>query len=143
VIDVHTHLFPEEVVRDRRRHLERDAWFGELYAAESTVLISPDQMIASMDASGIDRSIVCGWPWRDQGLCREHNDAMAAIARAHPDRLSWLAIVNPVAPGAEHEVARAVSLGAVGIGELNADAQGFQWEEPCQPRRYGCGCPGS
>jgi predicted TIM-barrel fold metal-dependent hydrolase len=130
VIDAHTHLFPEEVVRNRRRHLERDTWFGELYSAESTILVTVEDLIASMDAAGIERSIVCGWPWRDQGLCREHNDFMAELATAHPDRLSWLAIVNPVAPGADVEIARSVSLGAVGVGELNADAQGFQWELP-------------
>jgi len=130
VIDVHTHLFPEAVVVDRRRHLERDAWFGELYAPASTVLLTPGEFLRSMDDAGIERSIVCGWPWRDPGLCREHNDAMAAVAKAHPGRISWLAIVNPAAPGADIELARAVSLGAIGVGELNADAQGFLWEVP-------------
>lgn len=130
VIDAHTHLFPAEVCRDRRPYLARDAWFGELYASESITLIQPEEMIASMDAAGIERSVVCGWPWRDAGLCREQNDFLAEVAGRFPDRIAWLAIVNPLANGAAQEVERAVGLGACGVGELNADAQGFEWQQP-------------
>ncbi len=130
MIDAHTHLFPDDVRRDRRPYLARDAWFGELYASESIVLIEPEEMIASMDAAGIERSVVCGWPWRDAGLCREQNDFLAGVARRYPERISWLAIVNPLDSGAAAEIERAVSLGASGVGELNADAQGFEWQQP-------------
>jgi hypothetical protein len=37
--------------------------------------------------------------------------------------------VNPGQPGAVEELERARALGASGIGELNADAQGFTWED--------------
>lgn len=129
VIDAHTHLFPEEIVRDRTGFLERDNWFGELYASPANVMVSPEEMIASMDAAGIDMSIICGWPWRDPGLCRIQNDFLAEVHSMVPDRLAWMAIVNPVAPGCAEEVERCGALGAVGVGELNADAQGFAWEE--------------
>jgi predicted TIM-barrel fold metal-dependent hydrolase len=129
VIDAHTHLFPDAVRNDRRPYLARDAWFGSLYAADSVVLVSPEDMIASMDAAGVERSIVCGWPWRDMGLCREQNDFLASVGHQFPDRISWLAIVNPLDDAAATEIERAVDLGAVGIGELNADAQGFEWQQ--------------
>ncbi|MGB3328798.1 MAG: amidohydrolase family protein [Thermomicrobiales bacterium] len=140
VIDAHTHLFPEEVVHDRARFLARDAWFGETFGhPKATTALAPD-LIASMDAAGIARSVVCAWPWRDQGMCRMHNDDLAAVGRDHPDRLSWLGIVNPVHPGAAAEVARCVELGAVGIGELNADAQGFGWERPQELAAFAEAC---
>jgi len=130
VIDAHTHLFPEEVVRDRAPFLARDAWFGETFGHPKATTATADELIASMDRAGIARSVVCGWPWRDPGLCRMHNDDLAEVGRRHGDRLSWMAIVNPTDPGAPAEVARCAALGAVAIGELNADGQGFQWENP-------------
>lgn len=130
IVDAHTHLFAPDIVRDRSGHLARDAWFGELYASPKIVLVTPEDLIASMDGAGIEVSVVCGWPWKDMGLCREHNDFLADVRRTYPDRVSWLAIVNPGSPEAPAEIERAVSLGACGIGELNADAQGFSWERP-------------
>ncbi len=130
VIDAHTHLFPAELVTDRTTHLDRDAWFGELFASPKILMVTVEAMLNSMDAAGIQRSIVCGWPWRDPELCREHNDFLAHACCQHPDRLSWLAIVNPGIPGADAEIARCSALGAVGVGELNADAQDFAWDDP-------------
>lgn len=128
VIDAHTHLFPPEIVRDRTLHLDRDVWFGELFASPRIVLVTPDDLITSMDDAGIEMSVVCGWPWRDMGHCREHNDFLADVQKMHPDRIAWLATVNPASTSAPNEIERAIHRGAAGIGELNADAQGFDWE---------------
>ena len=130
IIDTHTHLFPPEIVRDRAEFLERDSWFGQLYASPVIVMVSPEEMIASMDEAGIEMSVICGWPWRDPGLCRIQNDFLADVHARFRDRLAWLAIVNPLAAGCAEEIERCANLGASGIGELNADAQGFAWEEP-------------
>jgi len=129
VVDAHTHLFPSEIVQDRTGYLERDGWFSELYTSPAKVMVSPEEMIASMDAAGIDAAVMCGWPWRDPGLCRIHNDFLAEVHARFPDRLAWLAIVNPAVEGCAAEVARCADIGAVGIGELNADAQGFVWDD--------------
>lgn len=130
VVDAHTHLFPAEIVADRTTFLERDGWFGELYASPTTVMVPPEELIASMDAAGIEVSVVCGWPWRDPGLCRSHNDFLAGVHARYPERLAWLAIVNPLDPHCADEIARCARLGAVGVGELNADAQRFAWDDP-------------
>jgi len=130
VIDAHTHLFPAELVTDRSTHLDRDAWFGELFTSPKILMVTVEAMLSSMDAAGIQRSVVCGWPWRDPELCREHNDFLAHACLQHPDRLSWLAIVNPGTAAADAEIARCAASGAVGIGELNADAQDFTWDDP-------------
>jgi predicted TIM-barrel fold metal-dependent hydrolase len=83
-----------------------------------------------MDAAGVAEAVMCGWPWADLGLCREHNDYLADAARASRGRLVWLGTVAPAWPGAAEEVERCLALGAAGIGELNADAQGFDLAEP-------------
>jgi predicted TIM-barrel fold metal-dependent hydrolase len=130
VVDAHTHVFAPEICRDRAAYVARDPWFEHLYTNPRAALVTAEDLIASMDAAGIDRSIIAGFPWRDPALCRMHNDYMAEAATTYPDRLSWLATVVPSAPDAADEAARCFALGAVGIGELNADAQGFDFREP-------------
>lgn len=132
VVDAHTHIFPPDILTNREAHCERDVWFGELYTNPRAMIATADDIIESMDASGVDISIVCGFPWRDQGLCAAHNDYLADAARRFPDRLAWLATVVPNQPSAASEAERcfARGMGAVGIGELNADAQNFRLEEP-------------
>ncbi len=140
VIDAHTHLFPDEVISGRQRFLDRDEWFGVAFGHPAAKTASADELIASMDRAGIARSVVCGWPWRDPGICRMHNDFLAEIGRAHPDRLSWLGIVNPIDRDAAAEAARCEKLGAVGFGELNADGQGFEWDKPHHLRSFAEAC---
>lgn len=129
-IDAHVHIFPPEISNNRDHYRARDEWFGMLYARPDYLLASPDDLIASMDAAGIDVSIACGFPWADPGICREHTAWMAEARRQHPDRLEFLAIVAPHDPSAARDAERAFELGAAGIGELNADAQGFDLLAP-------------
>ena len=128
VIDGHVHVFPDDVRLTRASYLERDGWFAELYSPVSAKLASTGELIASMDSCGVDRAILCGFPWRHAEMCRLHNAYMAESAAAFPDRLSWLGIVSPHEGGAT-EAAWCLANGAVGIGELNADAQGFRWTD--------------
>ncbi|MGH2535501.1 MAG: amidohydrolase family protein [Thermomicrobiales bacterium] len=124
-MDAHTHIFPPEIVRGRETYLLRDLWFGELYANPKANLFNADDLIASMTQAGVAQSVVCGFPWRDPGLCREHNDYMLEICAASDGRLVWLGIVAPSEAGAVDEAERCLRNGALGLGEFNADAQGF------------------
>jgi len=132
VVDAHTHVFPPEVVRGREAYVGRDPWFELLYADPRALLISAEDLVASMDAAGIARSVLCGFPWYDPGICRAHNDYMAEAARRSRGRLAWLGIVSPAAgPAAAAAAAeRCFVLGAAGLGELNADAQRFDLRDP-------------
>ncbi len=129
VIDAHTHVFPPAWIADRSGHVARDRWFGELYEAPTARMIDAPQLVAAMDDAGIGRAVMCGWPWRDPAHCREHNDYLATASNESGGRLPWLGIVNPVDSGAAAEVERCLARGASGIGELNADAQGFSLED--------------
>jgi predicted TIM-barrel fold metal-dependent hydrolase len=124
VIDAHTHIFPPELCRDRSTHIGRDVWFSTLYENPKALLATAEDLIASMDAAGIARSIVCGFPWSDPALCRVHNEYMAAAAGRFPKRISWLGIVVPGSISAEVDARWCFENGARGLGEINADAQG-------------------
>lgn len=130
VVDAHTHAFPPAWVRDRSALLERDPWCRELYGSPRAKMIDAVELLTAMDAAGVDQAVMCGWPWADPGLCREHNDYFAAAARASGGRLAWLGSVSPASVEAAVETERCLELGAAGIGELNADAQGFDLIEP-------------
>ena len=130
-IDAHTHVFPEEIAVDRTRFLERNTWFGALYANPESRLATVESLIESMDGSGITRSVICGFPWKDAGLCSLHNDYMLEAAGRYADRLTWLGIVSPEHRATSGQLASDLfSQGAAGLGELNADAQQFELEHP-------------
>ena len=130
VIDAHTHAFPPAWVDDRAELVARERWFGDLYGPPTARMIDAASLIRAMDAAGVFQAVMCGWPWADPGLCREHNDYMAQAARMSGGRLAWLGTVAPASQGAAAEAARCLELGAAGIGELNADAQGFDLTAP-------------
>lgn len=99
-----------------------------MYEAPTAHMIDASALLAAMDAAGIAQAVMCGWPWRDPAHCRAHNDYLAEAAAGSGGRLAWLGIVSPAAAGAAAEAERCLALGAAGIGELNADAQGFAFE---------------
>lgn len=128
VVDAHVHIFPPAMIDRRDTLLTADWWFRETYGHPAAKMRTADELVARMDAAGVDISVVCGWPWASGEHCAEHNTYLAEVARTHPDRIVWLGIVNPIAAGACEEIARCVHLGARGFGELNANGQGFSWE---------------
>jgi len=118
VIDAHVHIFPPELIARRESYLDRDARFGELYRSPSAKMAGADQLLASMDAERVSQSVVVGFPFADQGLCRLLNDYVLEAMAEHPGRLAGLACVAPQAPGASAEVERCLDAGMRGCGEL-------------------------
>ncbi len=125
IVDAHTHIFPPDLIRGRERYLERDAWFGRLYANPKARMATAEDLVGTMDASAVDVAVTFGFAWADPGLCRLANDYVAEAVRAHPGRLVGFAVVNPARPGAEAEMARCAAAGLAGVGELMPDGQGY------------------
>ncbi len=137
LVDAHVHLFPPDVAARKDEWVARDAWFGATHATwDASRFPDAPALLASMDSAGIDAAVIAAWPWHDAGLCRYHNEFLADLCASEP-RLSWLGIVNPAVVGVSAEIERVAALGAVGIGELNADAQGFMWEDASQTQEMG------
>ncbi len=118
VIDVHTHIFPDIVVANPGRYTEGEPAFSLLYGHPRAKMVTGDQLISAMDDSGIDKSVVFGFPWVSRDLTMRHNDYVLEWAAKHPDRLIPLVCVLPTEDWSVREVERCLKAGARGAGEL-------------------------
>ena len=126
IVDFHAHIFPPEVCRRREEYLRRDPTFRELYSNPKASLATADDLLASMDEAGIGKSVIVNFVWQDSALCRLANDYVLESAAASGGRLLPFCIVQPAAGDeARAEVERCARAGALGLGELRPDNQGF------------------
>ena len=126
IVDAHVHIFPPAIVSGRAGYLERDLTFRTLYSHARARMATADELVASMDHSGIDVSVLANIGWATHELCQETNDYLLEAASRYPKRLVPFCAVNPTAGDrAVEEVERCARLGARGVGELHPDYQGF------------------
>jgi predicted TIM-barrel fold metal-dependent hydrolase len=125
IIDFHTHVFPPEVAANRE-HFLSDPVFRALYADPKARIATADELLASMEASGVDRSVALGFAWTDDEVARAHNDYILDAASRSGGQIVPFCTVNlggsPEAITAE--IARCAAAGARGIGELRPEDQG-------------------
>jgi predicted TIM-barrel fold metal-dependent hydrolase len=127
VIDFHTHVFPPEVIARRADYAERDEWFAELYGNPKAKMATVDDLLASMEADGVDVSVACAFGWRDQGLIEECDSYLLEAIKAHGSRIVGLAGTQPLAGArAIAEIERCARGGMRGVGELMPHGQGYR-----------------
>lgn len=125
IIDAHAHVFPPEVRDQRDEYLERDAAFRELYANPKARVATADELLVSMNAAGVDRSIACGFAWSDAELCRRHSEYLLEAAAGSDGRLIPFCTVQPADDDARDDLKRWATRGARGLGELRPEQQGY------------------
>jgi len=125
IVDAHTHVFPPDIRDHRDDYLARDGGFRELYANPKAAIATADELLASMHAAGVDRSVICGFAWSDPDLCRHHNDALLEAASVSNGRLIPFCTIYPSADGTRDELKRLATAGARGLGELRPAQQGY------------------
>ncbi len=122
IIDFHTHIFPPQVIENRRRYVDCDPCFAALYENPKAKMITAEELIESMDASRIDISVVHNIGWTTHELCVEINDYILESINKYPDRLDGFCGVQPLSMGASiKEIERCAAGGAKGVGELRPD----------------------
>nr|BBH89331.1 amidohydrolase [Thermosporothrix sp. COM3] len=127
LIDFHTHIFPPHICAERSRYCERDPWFNELYANPKARMATAEDLIAEMDASGVDVSITFSFGWTDPGLIEECNSYVLDAMRRYPGRLLGMAVLQPTAGArALRELERCAQAGMIGLGELMPHGQGYR-----------------
>ncbi len=126
IIDFHTHIVPPGLKERRNDYLGLDPCFDILYSQPEVKLATADDLIASMDESGVDISVVLNIGWTDHELCVTTNDYILESVARYPRRLVGFCVINPSAGEvAVQELERCIRGGARGIGELRPDTQGF------------------
>ncbi|MBX5451184.1 amidohydrolase family protein [Thermogemmatispora sp.] len=127
IIDFHTHLFPPHIRAQRERYCERDPWFRTLYANPRARLATAEDLIAEMDASGVDASVAFSFGWTDPGLIEEGNSYILDAMRRYPGRIYGMAVALPTAGRrAVQELERCAQAGMIGLGELMPHGQGYR-----------------
>ncbi len=100
MIDVHTHIFPPEIVRQRQDFFTEDQAFRWLYDSPEARLITAEELLQAMEIQGVEKSVVFGFPWRSLKLMRRHNDYILEAQHRFPRHLIGFACVNALESGA-------------------------------------------
>jgi len=138
LIDVHTHLYPEEVWRNPRQWGEDhdEQHWSNCVAPLNAISIQGwadlDTLIRDMDIAEIEKVVLLGWYWENQETCEEQNRWYAQAIREHPDRLIAFAAINATSgQAATDSIDRAVELGFRGLGECLPQVQGHTLRDEC------------
>ncbi len=127
LIDFHTHLFPPDIRDHREKYCARDPWFNELYSNPRASMASAEDLIAEMDASGVDISVAFAYGWTDTGLIEETNSYVIDAMRRYPKRIYGMAVLQPTSGvRAVRELERCAREGIIGLGELMPHGQGYK-----------------
>jgi len=119
IIDVHTHIFPESVRKKRTSFCRKDPGFQALYENPQSRLAGLEDLLSSMDQNRIQKSFICGFPWKDPGLCREANDYLRwAQVQSRGRLIAFASLPRSSRRSIEKELHRCLAQGFEGIGEL-------------------------
>jgi predicted TIM-barrel fold metal-dependent hydrolase len=119
IIDAHTHIFPGKIRKNRETYFSDEPAFKKLYQSPKSRLIGAKEMLASMDAGQVDKSVIFGFPWQDSILFKKHNDYISEVVNRYPHRFIGLGCFDPFSDGAAEETHRCLQEGGLsGIGEL-------------------------
>ncbi len=130
VVDFHTHIFPPQVRERREDYLRRDPTFAQMYSSPKAQIATGEELPASMEEAEVDTSVVLGFAWSEQELCREHNEYLLETAARSGGRIIPFCVIQPQAEDdALTEIERCVRGGARGLGELRPESQGYALDQ--------------
>jgi len=118
IIDVHTHIFPEEIILNREKFFKGENEFKSIYENSNAKMITADELIEQMNENGIDKSVVFGFPWNNINFAKINNDYIIEAVKKFPNRLIGFSCLNPLSSGALYEVERCLNSGLKGVGEI-------------------------
>jgi predicted TIM-barrel fold metal-dependent hydrolase len=140
IIDTHVHIYPSEIARASAEIAEREPHFGAMLRDCGGTLGTAEDLMAEMSGKDVAESWVCGFSFNDPGLCRISNDYACEAAWMSDGKLKWLCVVSPAARGAMAEIERCATLGAIGVGEIDPGAQGWEIDDRRETWRVAGAC---
>jgi predicted TIM-barrel fold metal-dependent hydrolase len=119
IIDCHTHIFPNEVRKNRNFFCEKEQAFSAIYRNPKARLVGVEDLIASMDETEVDASVICGFSWSRSDACRLHNQYLLESVSRYPLRLiAFLSLSLSDIDWSLRELENGVREGARGVGEI-------------------------
>ncbi len=132
IIDIHTHVFARSMRQSRENFFTNEPAFKLLYDNPKSRLAGAEEIITMMDAQGVDKSVILGFPWRSADTFKRHNDYILNAVSRFAHRLIGFCCLDPFHPHAPDEVQRCLSAGLAGVGELAFYTSGI--DEQCLDR---------
>jgi predicted TIM-barrel fold metal-dependent hydrolase len=80
--------------------------------------VGKGELLKNMDAEGVHKSVIFGFPWQKPDHFRRHNDYIIGSVESHPDRLIGFCCFSPLSPEGSREAERCLASGLKGVGEL-------------------------
>jgi predicted TIM-barrel fold metal-dependent hydrolase len=128
IIDFHTHLFPDDIRKNREKYYTGEPAFEMIYKTPGSKLAGAKQLIETMDEQGVDKSVVFGFPWENPTTFKKHNDYIIESVIKFSDRFIGLACFNISDNGIDKETERCLDAGLSGVGELALYTSGLAEE---------------
>ncbi len=128
IIDFHTHIFPVKVSENREKYFSSEPAFKLLYSSPKSKIVGAERLIEVMDESGIDKSVIFGFPWQNEDRFVMHNDYIMDSVQKYSDRFIGFACFDPFCDTAGKEAERCLEGGLSGIGELAFYTSGIENE---------------
>src|SRR5205085_6377031 len=111
----------------RELYCARDPWFNALYSNPRVFMATAEDLVAEMEASGVDASVTFSFGWTDPGPIEETNSYVIDAMRRYPGRIYGMAVLQPTAGRrAVLELERCAQAGMIGLGELMPHGQGYK-----------------
>ncbi len=135
IIDMHTHMFPRDILENWDKYAARDPYFKLLTDPKGPSIqryATAEQALKLADEAGIEKIVMQGWYWNDHELCKYHNDYMYEVISKYPNRFEAFMSINPrFEELALEEVERNAKRGFSGIGELGPGANDYRLDDKC------------
>jgi predicted TIM-barrel fold metal-dependent hydrolase len=118
ILDAHTHIFPEEVIRRRDDFFADEPALRLLYESPKAKMVGPEDLLTAMEDEGVEAAVILGFPWRREGHWRRHNEVILEAQHRWPRKFFGFCAAHPAIPGGLREIERCLAAGARGIGEV-------------------------
>ena len=118
IVDVHTHIFPDEIRNKRDKFFKNEPEFQSIYENSNAKMVSYEDMLTSMRENDVDVSVVFGFPWNNIEFAKINNDYVIEAVKKYPDKFIGMCCVNPLNKNAVYEMERCLKAGLKGVGEI-------------------------
>lgn len=118
LVDSHVHVFPPELIRDRKKLAERDNQFAVIYGTERSKMADGPSLLSYMGRERVGTAFVCGFNFQDRDARRVANEYVLHFCEGNEGCIPFISIDVEEGDAAVEEIEAALKRGARGVGEI-------------------------